>query len=363
MNNVPRRFLPSVERLEDRLVPSGKGGHGHGQMGQASFSAGLQFSASAQSSSSVIHSSSTTVTSSPSSSSSTTITVTLVNGVLTVKGSARADQIVVRTSQLMIQIMGTGITCRAGDVREIVICGRGGNDVIDLRGLKLGDGQHCSIFGNGGDDKVFGGACAEIIHGGAGDDTLCGNGGNDQMFGGAGKDWLEGRQGDDLLDGGKGCDILRGGIGADTLVSAIDRVVDQLHGGAGFDALVPNVIGGIFSFDLTDICKSLENKVPSNPPSQPPPSKAVSIDTIRADLAGRLGVSIADIHVVRVEEGYWPDTALGCPEPGMAYAQVLVRGRRVVLEANGVQYEYHTDDAFTGRFILCDSPMGTLYPL
>jgi len=42
---------------------------------------------------------------------------------------------------------------------------------------------------------------------------------------------------------------------------------------------------------------------------------------------------------------------------------VLVRGRRVVLEANGVTYEYHNDDAFTGRFILCDSPMGTLYPL
>ena len=61
------------------------------------------------------------------------------------------------------------------------------------------------------------------------------------------------------------------------------------------------------------------------------------------DLAARLGVKATQIDVVEVKEVEWPDASLGCPEPGMMYAQVITPGYRIVLEAEGKTYEYHTD--------------------
>ena len=61
-----------------------------------------------------------------------------------------------------------------------------------------------------------------------------------------------------------------------------------------------------------------------------------------ADLAGRLEVDPSAISVVSAEEVTWPDAAVGCPQPGMSYAQVLVNGTRIVLEAAGAEYHYHS---------------------
>ncbi len=63
----------------------------------------------------------------------------------------------------------------------------------------------------------------------------------------------------------------------------------------------------------------------------------------QADLASRLGLDPGKIAVVRTEVREWPDTSLGCPQEGMFYAQVITPGYRVVLEAGGRLYEYHTD--------------------
>ncbi|MCS6843693.1 MAG: hypothetical protein NZ528_05105 [Caldilineales bacterium] len=60
-----------------------------------------------------------------------------------------------------------------------------------------------------------------------------------------------------------------------------------------------------------------------------------------ADLSARLGVPAEQIKVVEVLEVTWPDASLGCPQPGMMYAQVIVEGLKVVLEANGRTYAYH----------------------
>ena len=60
-----------------------------------------------------------------------------------------------------------------------------------------------------------------------------------------------------------------------------------------------------------------------------------------ADLAAREGVDPATITVVSTDEVTWRDGSLGCPEPGMNYTQALVPGVRVVLELDGVRYEYH----------------------
>lgn len=60
-----------------------------------------------------------------------------------------------------------------------------------------------------------------------------------------------------------------------------------------------------------------------------------------ADLAVRLPAAPTAISVVSVEPQTWPDTSLGLPEPGQAYAQVLTSGYVVTLEYARQTYVYH----------------------
>ena len=62
----------------------------------------------------------------------------------------------------------------------------------------------------------------------------------------------------------------------------------------------------------------------------------------RQDLSHRLGVSSDSISLARVEKVEWPDTSLGNPQPGGLYAQMLVPGFKLTLEAHGQSYLYHT---------------------
>lgn len=73
-------------------------------------------------------------------------------------------------------------------------------------------------------------------------------------------------------------------------------------------------------------------------------------DLAVADLAQQLGIATAAIQVVKVEEIEWPDASLGCPKPGMMYAQVIVPGYLVILETGGQTYEYHGTE---GRIVQC----------
>ncbi len=75
-----------------------------------------------------------------------------------------------------------------------------------------------------------------------------------------------------------------------------------------------------------------------------------------ADLARHLSIPAEQITVVHLEGVTWPDTSLGCPQPGMAYAQVLVEGYKVILEAANRRYEYHTD--MVGRAVRVAEALG-----
>lgn len=80
---------------------------------------------------------------------------------------------------------------------------------------------------------------------------------------------------------------------------------------------------------------------PSITPIAPATSGPSSnLEIANADVRARLGTD-ADVEVVSHEEVTWPDGGLGCPEPGMSYTQALVNGERIVLRADGVDYEYH----------------------
>ena len=65
----------------------------------------------------------------------------------------------------------------------------------------------------------------------------------------------------------------------------------------------------------------------------------------QADLAERLATTVEQIAVREVREVTWPDASLGCPQPGMAYAQAVQYGLLIRLSVNGEMYLYHSGEA------------------
>jgi hypothetical protein len=81
-----------------------------------------------------------------------------------------------------------------------------------------------------------------------------------------------------------------------------------------------------------------------------PPEAEEVVQLAREDLARRLDLAPEATGLVSVEAVEWPDTSLGCPQPGMMYAQVITPGFRAVLEAERETYEYHSGG---GQLVLC----------
>ena len=69
------------------------------------------------------------------------------------------------------------------------------------------------------------------------------------------------------------------------------------------------------------------------------------------DLSQLLGISLDEVTVVSVEAVDWPDSSLGCPEPGMMYLQMVTPGYRIVVAGEGEEYAYHTDHT---RAVRCE---------
>jgi hypothetical protein len=69
------------------------------------------------------------------------------------------------------------------------------------------------------------------------------------------------------------------------------------------------------------------------------------IDKAVADLAQRLSIPATQITLIEATPVVWSDASLGCPQPGMAYAQVPEDGLRIRLQAGGQVYEYHSGGA------------------
>ena len=70
------------------------------------------------------------------------------------------------------------------------------------------------------------------------------------------------------------------------------------------------------------------------------------------DLARRLNVSSDAITLEAAEPVSWPDASLGCPSPGLFYAQVIIPGYMVRLLYQRNEYHYHTDNL--GPPFLCE---------
>jgi hypothetical protein len=93
----------------------------------------------------------------------------------------------------------------------------------------------------------------------------------------------------------------------------------------------------------------------TSPLASPAPSWPAEADAaVRAavnDLAARLKAAPEKVQVISVSATDWPDTSLGCPKPGMFYAQVIVEGYKIVLAAGRELVEYHSDKR--GRVVTC----------
>ncbi len=74
-----------------------------------------------------------------------------------------------------------------------------------------------------------------------------------------------------------------------------------------------------------------------------PKSKAV-LKIAVDDLVRRLKVSTSAVKVIMASAVEWSDASLGCPQEGMVYAQITMPGYLIVLEAQGKQYTYHTNN-------------------
>jgi hypothetical protein len=72
------------------------------------------------------------------------------------------------------------------------------------------------------------------------------------------------------------------------------------------------------------------------------PGAAAVVQAAVQHLSARLGIPESAVTVVSVAAVTWPDTSLGCPQPGMRYTQVPVDGARIVLSADGREYAYHS---------------------
>ncbi len=90
------------------------------------------------------------------------------------------------------------------------------------------------------------------------------------------------------------------------------------------------------------------------PTAGPPSELQPLVDQAIADLVDRMSVDPAEVEVVTAETVVWPDTSLGCPQPGMQYLQVLTDGFRIELRVKDHIYAYHGGRG-RGPF-LCENP-------
>src|SRR5829696_4504288 len=78
------------------------------------------------------------------------------------------------------------------------------------------------------------------------------------------------------------------------------------------------------------------------PVEEPTIAAGPAESTVIKQLAANLGLQASDVSVVSSKIVEFGDACLGVAQEGVSCAQVVTPGLIIVLEADGVQYEYHT---------------------
>jgi len=89
-------------------------------------------------------------------------------------------------------------------------------------------------------------------------------------------------------------------------------------------------------------------------------SEAKLLHLTSLDLSKRLGIDISAVFLIKSTSITWNDGSLGCPAEGKDYTQAQVNGYKIILEAQGGEYIYHSKGL--NDFIWCDggNPMPPL---
>jgi hypothetical protein len=93
--------------------------------------------------------------------------------------------------------------------------------------------------------------------------------------------------------------------------------------------------------DVTEI--PTEPSAPADATAEPVSMGPVE-EMVLKQLAEHLGLQESDITLVSSEETEFGDACLDVAMEGVMCAQVVTPGRTIVLDADGVQYEYHTSE-------------------
>lgn len=86
-----------------------------------------------------------------------------------------------------------------------------------------------------------------------------------------------------------------------------------------------------------------ETPMPEERPAEQPTAGPAE-DAVIKQLAANLRLQESEISVLRSEATEFGDACLGVEMPEVMCAQVVTPGRIIILEADGVQYEYHTSE-------------------
>ncbi|HEY3291432.1 MAG TPA: hypothetical protein VGK87_14980, partial [Anaerolineae bacterium] len=100
---------------------------------------------------------------------------------------------------------------------------------------------------------------------------------------------------------------------------------------------------------LTETPVSIQPTI-SSPGVSPDEPKAVT--AARLELARRMGITYTSASVISFTATDWPDSCLGVLIPNTACAEVITPGYRILIKANDVVYEYHTDKDGTSLILL-----------
>ena len=188
-----------------------------------------------------------------------TIDAVFANGVLTVRGNARANAITItRNAAGRILVNGGAIPVSGGtptvaNTSSITVAGRGRNDAITLDEAS-GALPRATLSGGPGNDTLIGGSGADRLTGQGGTDTLLGKGGSDLLFGGTANDTLTGGDADDQVFGQGGKDRMIWNPGDDTDLNegGVDVDTVEVNGGNGTEAFTATANGTRVRFDRLD---------------------------------------------------------------------------------------------------------------
>jgi hypothetical protein len=108
-----------------------------------------------------------------------------------------------------------------------------------------------------------------------------------------------------------------------------------------------------FTSLLVSACVSTEGQVSTDIPKgitpavtdELSPQSNAAAEAAMQELADQLGVDAKDIKVISVSAAQWSDSCLGAPKSDEMCAEVITPGFSGILDVNGVQYEFHSDQS------------------